>query len=256
MINPEKLFAGEGGYVFVSHSHLDITSVRRIRNTLESHGLEPILFYLRSMDDGRSDRVEQLKQLIFDEIDAREFFLYVSSQNAARSKWVQDELAYVRLHGPQKLSVLDLEQHGDRLEEWLADFVCRLRVFISYARQDKALAMRLQEALIARDFRVYDMENTIGGGSPWDEAIKHTLSDVSGAGHVLVLITEHSIRSSAVKQEILTALEQNKEIVPIIVGNMQLPADWVSVLVGFPCHYLPTDPTDDDLNALIDRIKR
>ena len=254
MINPEKLFAGEGGYVFVSHSHLDIASVRRIRNALEEYGLEPILFYLRSMDDGNPSRAELLKKLICDEIDAREFFLYVSSKNAERSQWVQDELTHVRQNAPQKITVLDLERDGDRINEWMEQFVCRLRVFISYARQDAMLAARLQNALLARDFRVYDMEKSIGAGDVWSECVRHTISDVSEAGHVLVLVTENSLRSSAVRQELETALNQQKPITSILVGDVKLPIEWTLQIAASHCIRLSPNPTEDELNRLIDWI--
>ena len=78
-MNVEKLFEGKGGYVFVSHSHLDIEKVRKIRNFLESEGIEPILFYLRCMDGGDEQKIGALKKLICDEIDAREFFLYINT---------------------------------------------------------------------------------------------------------------------------------------------------------------------------------
>ena len=66
----ENLYKGKGGYVFVSHSHLDIEQVRKIRNFLEDSGMEPILFYLRSMDCEDKEKLKTLKRLIFDEIDA------------------------------------------------------------------------------------------------------------------------------------------------------------------------------------------
>ena len=39
------------GFVFISHSHKDIATVRRIRNKLESLGFEPLLFYLKCLSD-------------------------------------------------------------------------------------------------------------------------------------------------------------------------------------------------------------
>ena len=64
-MNIEKTFKGEGGYVFVSHSHVDVQDVRKIRNFLEQEGMEPILFYLRCMDGGTEEQIAMLKKLIF-----------------------------------------------------------------------------------------------------------------------------------------------------------------------------------------------
>ena len=38
MLDIEKWGLGEGGYVFLSHSHKDISEVRKIRNDLEEKG--------------------------------------------------------------------------------------------------------------------------------------------------------------------------------------------------------------------------
>lgn len=256
MFDPEKTFVGMGGYVFVSHSHLDIASVRCIRNALEKQGLEPILFYLRSMDNGNPSRAELLKQLICDEIDAREFFLYVSSKNAERSQWVQDELTHVRQNAPQKIAVLDLERDGDHVEEWLVNFVRRLRVFLSYSRYDKPLAMRVSDALLARDFRVYDTQRMLSAGDPWDTSVRHSIAEISDAGCVLVLITESSIRSAAVKHELDLAIQMNKRVIPTLVGSLRLPPDWEALLRSVSYCTLSDDPTDGELNRLIDAIRQ
>ena len=66
---------GEGGYMFISHSHLDIEKVRKIRNALEEAGFDPLCFYLKCLTD--EDEVEGL---IKREIDAREWFVYIDSK--------------------------------------------------------------------------------------------------------------------------------------------------------------------------------
>lgn len=40
-----------GGWVFISHSHQDISLVRKIRNHLESLGFEPLMFFLKCLSD-------------------------------------------------------------------------------------------------------------------------------------------------------------------------------------------------------------
>ena len=41
----------QGAWIFVSHSHKDIEKVREIRNELERRGHNPLLFFLKCMDD-------------------------------------------------------------------------------------------------------------------------------------------------------------------------------------------------------------
>ena len=81
----------EGGYVFISHAHKDIGAIRKIRNYLEDNGLEPICFYLRCLSDN-----DEILDLIKREIDAREWFLLVDSENARQSKWVKTEVEYIK----------------------------------------------------------------------------------------------------------------------------------------------------------------
>lgn len=50
----------EGGWVFISHSHLDIEVVRKIRNQLEECGFEPLMFYLKCLTD--DNEIESLIQ--------------------------------------------------------------------------------------------------------------------------------------------------------------------------------------------------
>ena len=81
----EKQFGGnrEGGYVFISHSHLDIDKVRILRNRMEEEGFEPLCFYLKCLTEE-----DEITGLIQREIDAREWFVYVDSKNARNSDWV------------------------------------------------------------------------------------------------------------------------------------------------------------------------
>ena len=67
-------------WVFLSHSNKDFEKVRILRNLLEENGFRPIMLYLRSKED--PSKVDELRQLIFDEIDHRNRFIYCKSPNA------------------------------------------------------------------------------------------------------------------------------------------------------------------------------
>lgn len=45
----------DGGWIFISHSHLDIDIVRRIRNKLEDRGFEPLMFFLKCIPFATAD---------------------------------------------------------------------------------------------------------------------------------------------------------------------------------------------------------
>ena len=82
-------------WVFLSHSNKDFEQVRILRNLLEENGFRPIMLYLRSKED--PSKAEELRQLIYDEIDHRNWFIYCKSPNAESSKWVDEEVKYVKV---------------------------------------------------------------------------------------------------------------------------------------------------------------
>lgn len=56
----------DGGWIFISHSHLDIDIVRKIRNKLEDRGFEPLMFFLKCLNDDN-----EIESLIKREINER-----------------------------------------------------------------------------------------------------------------------------------------------------------------------------------------
>ena len=60
-----------GAWIFLSHSSKDIAKVREIRNELERHGHNPVLFFLKCMENTDADD-RLLWELIEREIKARE----------------------------------------------------------------------------------------------------------------------------------------------------------------------------------------
>ena len=68
-MNNEKLT------IFLSHSHKDVEKVRKIRDILEIIGCEPLMFFLKCLDDDN----DKLEDFIKREIDARNIFLYCKS---------------------------------------------------------------------------------------------------------------------------------------------------------------------------------
>jgi hypothetical protein len=41
-----------GAWIFLSHSHLDLVKVRRIRDAFEARAHNPLMFFLKALDDG------------------------------------------------------------------------------------------------------------------------------------------------------------------------------------------------------------
>ena len=92
-----------GCYIFLSHASANINIVRRIRNEFESLGQNPIAFHLRCLDENYKGRDEELWNLIYREIDAREWIVYCQSPEAKESDNVQKEYAYIKQAGKDKI---------------------------------------------------------------------------------------------------------------------------------------------------------
>jgi hypothetical protein len=89
------------------------------------------------------------------------------------------------------------------------------RVFISYARQDAALARAVEDALRARGVETWsDRELTVG--SRWALEIQDALNEASA---VLVLVTPASLQSNWVSQEWSAAIATSKRVIPAIAGG-------------------------------------
>ena len=104
--------SGEGGYIFISHSHLDIQKVRIIRNTLEENGYEPLCFYLKCLNDN-----DEIEGLIKREIDSRDIFLYIESENSKNSGWVQKEREYINHCAGKTIYKIGLNESTDLKKE-------------------------------------------------------------------------------------------------------------------------------------------
>ena len=90
--------------VFLSHSHKDIEKVRKIRDILETLDCEPIMFFLKCLDDDNTN----LEDFIKKEILARNVFLYCKSKNSENSVWVQMELDYIKKLDSSRVYSIDV----------------------------------------------------------------------------------------------------------------------------------------------------
>ena len=123
----------EGAWIFVSHSHRDLREVRRVRDTLESKGHQPLLFFLKCLNDD-----SEIDDLIRREIQARQFFLLCDSPNARDSNWVQQERRLIKdLAGKVSLTVDLAGPWQDQLGA-IDELSRRATVYLSYSRRDSA----------------------------------------------------------------------------------------------------------------------
>jgi hypothetical protein len=223
----DKLYSG--AWVFVSHSHADLAKVRRIRDALETKGHNPLLFFLKCLDDEA-----ELDDLIRREIEARTWFILCDSPNARASRWVQEEVEIIKsLGGVRRVEVIDLDDDLDTQLERVAAQSKVATVYISYAGADEGVAEKLRAALRDRDFRVYDdrAQESIPSGSDWRASIATAIDRAVEEGTVLFLLSPEALRSQWVRYELQYAFDsrglrsRSPNIIPIIVRDREETMD-------------------------------
>lgn len=112
-------------------------------------------------------------------------------------------------------------------------------VFLSYSRQDKALAARFVELLEGLGWDVFWDQET-RAGTLWPKVLEDELNQ---ARCLLVLWTSHSIASRWVRIEAYEAL-QNEKLLPVRLENVKPPLEFrqtqIFDLIGWTGE--PTDP--------------
>ena len=237
-----------GGYIFLSHSHDDIQKVRKIRNRLENAGFEPLCFYLKCLDDD-----SEIEDLIKREIDAREWFVFVDSENARKSKWVTMEREYIRSTNKKKIFTINIEDSNE-VEDTISKIYHNLRIYMSYSHKDTALSQRICNKLKEKDYLVLFDYETLPQKDGFAETLASAIADASKDGAVLALLTPNSIQSLWVQNELKYAATLGGNIIPVIVGDTQLPPSLQLVLAKYLQYHLPEKPTDQEIGDMIHKI--
>ncbi len=246
----DKLKKSKGGYIFLSHSHDDIVKVREIRNTLENDGFEPLCFYLKCLDDGNSG--DEVKDLIVREIDAREWFLFINSENSRKSKWVAFEREHISKTDCKKIITVDINDMKT-VEKAIQKIKHNLRIFISYSHKDENIAKRIKNNLVKKDYLVWTDEDMCVGES-WLEQASSAIIEASKDGCVIALLTSSSLELPHVKYEILFSVQNGGNVIPVIIGNVKIDGE-LGLMLGNIQHYrLSEDPTEDEIDEMIERI--
>ncbi len=93
-------------------------------------------------------------------------------------------------------------------------------LFVSYSRVDSLFALRLVRDLKQHGIPTWFDQLDIGPGLNWDEEIERALAR---ADVVLVILSQHSVSSENVKNEIGHALELKKQVIPLLIGKCAVP---------------------------------
>ena len=220
-----------GCWIFLSHASKDIELVRRVRNEFEKYGQNPLAFHLRCLDEEYPRKEEELWDLIYREIDAREWFVYCKSPEAENSDNVLRERQYIERSGKNKIWMLDMTEEWDAIATKIHKICADQEVFISYAHQDHQVAAVLQRVLIDKDYSVWTPDDNMNIGDDCGVQIGNAISRCAEQGFYVLLISENSLKSQFVEKELEYATSQGAWIIPIVIGDIVLP-QWLERWLG------------------------
>ena len=245
----DKLIKSGGGYIFLSHSHEDIEKVREIRNMLEREGFEPLCFYLKCLSDD-----SEIEELIKREIDAREWFVFVDSENSRKSKWVTLEREYISRTNSKKIVTINIDDETS-VSAGVDKIKHSLRVFLSYSPKDSALAKPVIRKLHEKDYLVYEP-----GAVPYMDGMS-MLDDVTTnirlaaeEGCVVALLTADSVKDKWLRNELMYAHHKEARLLTVIVGDVKIPKALELCIYGSPHFSLSENPTESELEALTEAL--
>lgn len=244
-----------GAWVFVSHSHRDLEQVREIRNELEKRGHNPLLFFLKCLNDDDA----RLPELIRDEIKARNWFVLCDSPNAKSSKYVPEEVALVESLDEKSKETIDLTKNIQPQLYKLDRLLKRATVFLSYSRRDQEVAERIQCALLRHDYHVWFDKEEVASIDDWAVRNRTALDEAATHGFVLVLLSAYSLSSPYCKAEIESALRvaqssQRSNIIPVVI-TPSICENLPRQLFNIQWFDLATGPFDERVEELIRNLK-
>ncbi len=92
--------------------------------------------------------------------------------------------------------------------------------FLSYARLDERIALRVADDLIAAGVSVWVDQYDIRPSQHWDQAVE---TAVRGCGGLIVILSPRSAESPNVADEVSVAIEGGKTLIPILIESCVLP---------------------------------
>ena len=218
-------------WVFLSHSNKDYEKVRKIRNLLEDQSFRPLMFFLCCLNND-----DEINDLIKREIDHRTRFIYCESENAKASKWVQEEVKYIKSQD-REFETINLDLPEAEIKKKLLQFKKRASLYISYSARDVDLATAIWERLSKYDLFLPPLDDISLAGTDYSKTIESRIKEASENGFVLCLINDKYVRSEYALHEYNLALKYNH----LSGKNSIIPALLSKELVG----RVENDPTSE-----------
>jgi len=171
-------------WVFLSHSNKDYEKVRQVRNLLEEQTFRPLMFFLCCLDDD-----QEIDNLIKREIDHRTRFIYCESENSKESKWVQEEVKYIKSKD-RVFETINLDLPITEIKKQLDNFRKKANIFISYQRDDTKLAKAIYNRLRKYEFNVWIDSENIQTDGIFSRQTEDAILNAVNNGYVIALLNE------------------------------------------------------------------
>jgi hypothetical protein len=191
-------------WIFVSHSVRDLETVRRVRNYLEDEGANPILFFLKCVSED-----DELDELLKREIAARNFFLLCDSENARTSRWVQEEVKFVKSLTHKPYREIHLNATWEEQKSQIDELLIASTAFISYRHKDRIKVQPYIDLMRENDLALFSDFINIKPGDDFHKVIFESLRAASENGFLVQFLTMESLQSPWLKAE-LNAFVANK----------------------------------------------
>lgn len=94
------------------------------------------------------------------------------------------------------------------------------KIFISYARADEEFVLKLAKDLRAAGVDLWLDQFDISPGMTWDEAVEAALE---ACPNFMIVLSENAVDSRSVNDEVSFALEENKDIIPVLYKQCKIP---------------------------------
>jgi len=208
--------------VFLAHSSLDIKEARRVRNLFEERDHDVLLLKL-----SQQMTEDYLRELLVREIQARDWLVMLHSAHADGSSWVSFERHFAEnRHKP--VFEIDLAACAHLSDSECLHFLTTqvgkisrcIRVFLSYSHADRDLvdlSERLARDLEAKGFEVWLDKDQLQGSDLWAETITQAIDKTLERGALVLLISEASLLSVLVRNDVNHALARKGRVIPCLV---------------------------------------
>lgn len=100
-------------------------------------------------------------------------------------------------------------------------------IFISYSTQDKEIAFKIVQYLEGNGHTCWIAPRNITSGMDYTDVINEAIEDCSA---LVLVFSEHSVKSQFVKKELTTAVSYNKTILPFKISEVELKGGFLFML--------------------------